>query len=243
MEKIHDKDNFYKIYDWAGPDRSKLPWAPDEPQSEIGPTRVSRENIQKFFAPELKELLTILCLVLLVSCSPPPEIPTNKLVERQGITYEVNSTTPFTGTSIEFFENGQPKEKRDYKDGKEDGPYEMYHENGQVEKRGHVEDGKEEGLWEHYFKNGQFYKLIKVRVDPEKPHGLSELFYEDGLLREKGDYKDGELEGPQERFYENGQLEYRGKYKTGQRDGTWMYFDEEGNLTKTEEWENEKLIK
>jgi antitoxin component YwqK of YwqJK toxin-antitoxin module len=119
----------------------------------------------------------------------------------------------------------------------------MYHENGQVEKRGHVEDGKEEGLWEHYFKNGQFYKLIKVRVGPKRPDGLSELFYEDGLLKEKGDYKDGELEGPQERFYENGQLEYRGKYKTGQRDGTWMYFDEEGNLTKTEEWENEKLIK
>ena len=55
MEKVHDKDSFYKIYDWAGSDRSKLPWAHDEPQSKIGPTRVSREDIQKFFAPELKE--------------------------------------------------------------------------------------------------------------------------------------------------------------------------------------------
>jgi SAM-dependent methyltransferase len=31
MEKVHDKDIFYKIYDWAGSDRSKLPWAHDEP--------------------------------------------------------------------------------------------------------------------------------------------------------------------------------------------------------------------
>ena len=31
MEKTHDKDNFFKIYDWAGSDRSKLPWAHDEP--------------------------------------------------------------------------------------------------------------------------------------------------------------------------------------------------------------------
>ena len=31
MEKVHDKENFYKIYDWAGSDRSKLPWAHDEP--------------------------------------------------------------------------------------------------------------------------------------------------------------------------------------------------------------------
>ena len=31
MEKVHDKENFYKIYDWAGSDRNKLPWAHDEP--------------------------------------------------------------------------------------------------------------------------------------------------------------------------------------------------------------------
>ena len=31
MEKVHDKESFYKIYDWAGSDRSKLPWAHDEP--------------------------------------------------------------------------------------------------------------------------------------------------------------------------------------------------------------------
>ncbi len=38
----------------------------------------------------MKKLLTILCLVLLVSCSPPPEVPSNQLVERQGVTYQVN---------------------------------------------------------------------------------------------------------------------------------------------------------
>ena len=31
MEKVHDKENFYKIYDWADSDRSKLPWAHDQP--------------------------------------------------------------------------------------------------------------------------------------------------------------------------------------------------------------------
>ena len=50
----------------------------------------------------MKQLLTILCLVLLVSCSPPPEVPDDKLVERQGIKYEVNSDQPFTGISVEY---------------------------------------------------------------------------------------------------------------------------------------------
>lgn len=31
MEKVNEIDNFYKIYDWAGSDRSKLPWAHEQP--------------------------------------------------------------------------------------------------------------------------------------------------------------------------------------------------------------------
>jgi len=46
----------------------------------------------------MKKLLTILCLLILVSCS--NEVPPDKLVERGGITYEINSTTPFTGQSV-----------------------------------------------------------------------------------------------------------------------------------------------
>ena len=51
----------------------------------------------------MKKLLTTLCLVFLVSCSPPPEVPSNQLVERQGVTYQVNSEKPFTGISVEYY--------------------------------------------------------------------------------------------------------------------------------------------
>ena len=47
MQTVAD-DGEFVILHW-------LKRTPDEPQSEIGPTRVSREDIQKFFAPELKE--------------------------------------------------------------------------------------------------------------------------------------------------------------------------------------------
>ncbi len=49
----------------------------------------------------MKQLLTILCLVLLVSCS--NEVPDDQLVERQGVTYQVNSEKPFTGISVEYY--------------------------------------------------------------------------------------------------------------------------------------------
>ena len=60
----------------------------------------------------MKQLLTILCLVFLVSCS--NEVPPSQLVERQRIKYEINSTTPFTGSSVSYHDNGQLKEKINY---------------------------------------------------------------------------------------------------------------------------------
>ena len=78
----------------------------------------------------MKQLLTILCLVLLVSCS--NEVPSDKLVERDGITYEVNSTTPFTGSSVEYHDNGQLEKRGNYKNGKQDGLFEFFNENGNL---------------------------------------------------------------------------------------------------------------
>ena len=66
------------------------------------------------------KILVILSLMVLVSCSP-TEVPSEKLVERGGITYLINSQTPFSGRSVSYYENGQLTFKGNYKDGKEDG--------------------------------------------------------------------------------------------------------------------------
>ena len=100
----------------------------------------------------MKRLLTILCLVLLVSCS--NEVPSDKLVERQGIKYEVNSTTPFTGSSVTYHENGQLSTKVSLKNGKPDGLWEGFYENGQLKERGNIKDLKQDGLVEYFDKEG-----------------------------------------------------------------------------------------
>ena len=83
------------------------------------------------------------------------EVPSKNLVERQGIKYEVNSQTPFTGSYVSYHENGQLKSKTTFKDGKQDGLEESYHENGQLESKVNYKDGKQEGIFEFYFEDGQ----------------------------------------------------------------------------------------
>ena len=137
----------------------------------------------------MKKFLTIFCLVLLTSCSPPPEVPSNQLVERQWVTYQVNSDQPFTGTSVEYyvdtiienqFEERVLWKRTTYKDGVMDGLYESFHPNGQM------------GVRENY-KGGQ-------------KHGLHEVFYKNGQLQETGNFIDGKPDGLWEFFDEYGQL-------------------------------------
>ena len=56
-------------------------------------------------------------------------------------------------------------------------------------------------------------------------------------VRESGYYK----KRPYEKFYENGQLEQRGNYKNGKMDGLREYFDKDGSLSGTKEYKDEVL--
>ena len=179
----------------------------------------------------MKKLLTTLCLVLLVSCSQEPEILSDKLVERQGITYEVNSQTPFTGSKVSYHENGQLEYKGNYKNGEQDGLVESYHKNGQLYKKENYKDGEQDGLVESYYENGQLqYK--GNRKDGEQD-GLIESYYENGQLQYKGNRKDGEQDGLVESYYENGQLQKKENYKDGKLEGVSEIYNKSGKLVRT----------
>ena len=71
----------------------------------------------------MKILLTILCLLILVSFSeeppPEPEVLEGPFLIRDGITHDQKTNKPITGNSETFHENGQLKQKGNYKNGKE----------------------------------------------------------------------------------------------------------------------------
>ncbi len=137
----------------------------------------------------MKKLLPILCLLILVSCS--NEVPLDQLVERNGITYEINSQTPFTGSFVNYHENGQLKVRRNFKDGKRDGLSEDFYENGQLNSKENYKEGELNGLREYYNEKGQL-KFIQNWKDG-KPDSLWEYFDEEGNLTETEEYKNGEL--------------------------------------------------
>jgi antitoxin component YwqK of YwqJK toxin-antitoxin module len=53
--------------------------------------------------------------MLIVGCS--KTIDVDKLVERGGLYYEINSDKPFSGETVEYYENGQKSGEETYKDG------------------------------------------------------------------------------------------------------------------------------
>ena len=71
------------------------------------------------------------------------EAPLNQLVERNGLNYEINSQTPFTGSAVFYHDNGQLKYKWNYKDGEEDGLHVWYLENGQLQFKTNYKNGEE----------------------------------------------------------------------------------------------------
>ena len=50
------------------------------------------------------------------------------------------------------------------------------------------------------------------------------------------------MTGIVEEFYEDGQLRERGNFIDGKEDGLWEPFDEDGNLTETSTFENGELV-
>ena len=100
--------------------------------------------------------LTITLLAMLIAiggCS--KEVPKDQLVERGGVYYEINSSTPFSGTTLWYHNNGQLRQEANYKDGKPDGLVTVYFENGQLRYKTEFTDGELDGLYEVYTMNGQ----------------------------------------------------------------------------------------
>ncbi|MCS5423083.1 MULTISPECIES: hypothetical protein [Psychrilyobacter] len=51
---------------------------------------------------------------------------------KNGVYYEINKETPYTGKVIGYYENGQIRAKSNWKDGKRNGEGIYYYENGQI---------------------------------------------------------------------------------------------------------------
>jgi antitoxin component YwqK of YwqJK toxin-antitoxin module len=154
----------------------------------------------------MKTLLGLLLVMGMVGCGGGKAVDAPKWVKkRDGLTYEGDSETPFTGVAVYKHENGQKRGEGTFKDGKPEGLATTWYENGQKRSEVTWKDGKVEGLVTHWHGNGQ--KAAEAT------------------------FKDGKQEGPTTDWHENGQKAAEAMFKDGKIVSKTKW-DEEGNEIK-----------
>ena len=177
----------------------------------------------------MKKLLPILFVLIITSCS--KEVPSDQLVVRDGVYYEVNSQTGFTGTSTSYYGNGQLKSKSSYKQGYQSGSFETYYENGKLESKGEInKDGSMYGDYENYHENGQLETKGTFKEDGSSLiDGEYVTYHENGTPSQTWKIQDGEMVGNLDYYFDNGQLEQRIVFKNGVRqEGPFEIFNRDG---------------
>lgn len=99
--------------------------------------------------------------------------------------------------------------------------------------QGMMKKGLPEGSW-IYYENGQL--IEKQNFKNGILDGPNVIYYLTGNFMEKRGYKDGNPHGLWETYNENGKLMEKGTYKDGQPDGLFEIFNEDGSLQRTETW-------
>ena len=162
----------------------------------------------------MKQLLTILCLVLLVSLSTEVSLSQSNQEDCDLLCQlgQSQSTQPQTKTQNEKIQT--PRE--DLPEFQYEVPSHLLIKNGGMT----FEQGSREPFT-----------------------GVSIEYHENGQPEEKTHYKNGkEVSKTIFEYYENGQLESKWNFKDGEPDGLWETFDEDGNLTRNEKWKDGELV-
>jgi antitoxin component YwqK of YwqJK toxin-antitoxin module len=153
---------------------------------------------------------------------------------------------------IEYFSNGNIKEKYFLKEGEYDGNYIQYFENGQIAMQGKFKKGIMVGVWKHYYDNGQMLSIVNyIRGVPTELNGWDKngkqtikngngtifTYYENGNLKSQLSYKNSKLHGTMKSWFENGNIKSIQHFFNGNATGIWYNYYENGELMKTENWD------
>lgn len=110
-----------------------------------------------------------------------------------------------------------------------DGENTYYYFNKQKKSNGYNKDGKKTGIWNFWYKNGRKKEKIEYKEGVEN---IVAAWDKDGKpLIENGT---GEYTG----FYDNGIKKNNGMYRNGKREGEWKWWDEQGKPTIISNYEN-----
>ncbi len=92
------------------------------------------------------------------------------------------------GSSMTWYENGQPKKRGQFKEGLPVGQFTWWHSNGNKRIEGFYVDGEKSRRWTWWHENG--FKQFEGTFKDDQPAGIWRSWFDDGKLRTEKDYSD-----------------------------------------------------
>lgn len=132
------------------------------------------------------------------------------------------------GLNVIYYKN-KIKEIGHWKEGKQNGLFQMYTEDGILVDNANFKNGERDGLTEQYYS-----ATGKLRIAANFKNGILDgkykAYYPNGVLQGEVFYTNGEMNGEIKEYYENGNLRLVGNYKKSLENGEWKFYLEKGNL-------------
>jgi antitoxin component YwqK of YwqJK toxin-antitoxin module len=122
-----------------------------------------------------------------------------------------------TGIWVEFYCNGNMKNKLTFTNGRPDGYAIMYHENGKISEEGTWKMNRWVGNYKLYYDNGQVQHEF-VFNQSGKREGAQKYFYENGQVAIEGNFVNGKESGLIKEYYENGDQKAEKNFADGNVD-------------------------
>lgn len=101
----------------------------------------------------------------------------------------------------------------------------IYHDNGAQWMTVRYDQPSDE-KWKWYYDNGNPY--FEATIIQDELQGIYSIWYENGQLAERIEFKDNLENGVGLFYYPTGQLAMQGLYENGKMTGQWQFFDVEG---------------
>lgn len=122
-----------------------------------------------------------------------------------------------TGIWIEFFCNGNMKNKLTFNNGRPDGYAIMYHENGKISEEGNWKVNRWVGNYKLYYDNGQVQHEFVFNTSGKR-EGAQKYYYENGQVAIEGNFANGKESGVIKEYHENGDIKAEKNYQDGNVD-------------------------
>lgn len=121
------------------------------------------------------------------------------------------------GIWIEYFCNGNMKNKLTFTNGRPDGYAIMYHENGKISEEGNWKMNRWVGNYKLYYDNGQVQHEFVFNPSGRR-EGAQKYFYDNGQVAIEGNFANGKESGLIKEFHENGDIKAEKNYADGNVD-------------------------